>query len=242
MRSITHSFRHAEVVLNEPQFATEYQELLHTIATITDEDIISKHESFGNTPGVRRPKSISVAINALFDERLREQVWSGQSPIFQEAGYTGETWLLDFAKGLISLEVAFNHSTVIAWNLIKPVLASELNHVKKAIQTEVGVIICATNAMRIAGGFDGAIGTYEKFLTYLDPLRDILSVPILLIGLEPPETFHIIQAKVGGSKQGFVRMIPPAEPPVVLGIPPATAIPVPIEPLVDEPDVPGIEE
>ena len=63
----------------------------------------------------------------------------------------------------ISIEVAFNHSTVIAWNLIKPALASELNHVQKAIQTKIGVIITATNDMKVAGGFDSAIGTYEKF-------------------------------------------------------------------------------
>jgi hypothetical protein len=241
MRYRFHSFRHAEVVLQEAQFLTEYQELIGTIDNITEADIIVKHESYP-AAGARRPKSISVAINELFDERLTHLGWHPQSPIFQAAGYTGETWRLDFAKQLISLEVAFNHSTVIAWNLIKPVLASELNHVRNAIQTEVGIIICATNSMRAAGGFDGAIGTYEKFLTYLDPLRDLLSVPILLIGLEAPDTFDLRQASVNGRKEGFIRMVPGAAAPIVLGLPPAIAVPLPVEPLVDEPDVPGIEE
>ncbi len=240
MRYRLYSFRHAQVVLNEPQFANEYQELIHTVVGITDDDIIIKHESLG-TGRSRRPKSLSVAINQLLDERLRQQNWNAQSRIFQEAGYVGETWLLDFAKELISVEVAFNHSTVIAWNLIKPVLASELNHVRKAIQTEVGIIICATNSMRAAGGFDGAIGTYEKFLTYLDPLRDILSVPILLIGLEPPESFRISHVTVNRSRLGYINMIPTAIPPIALGLPPAEAVPVPIEPLINEPDVPGVE-
>ena len=63
-------------------------------------------------------------------------------------------------------------------NLIKPVLAGELNHVKKEVNTEIGVIICATKDLKDKGGFDGAVGEYEKFLTYLDPLRDVLSVPM----------------------------------------------------------------
>jgi len=238
----THSFRHAEVILREPQFANEYQELLDTISNISDADIIAKHETYDTALRMRRPKSISVAINQLIDERLSTLNWNRQSPIFQEAGYVGETWLLDFAKGLISMEVAFNHSTVIAWNLIKPVLASELNHVKKNIQTEVGVIICATNAMREAGGFDGAIGTYEKFLTYLAPLRDLLSVPILIIGLEPPSSFRIQHVSAGGSRKGYINMLGGAIPPITIASPPAAAITVPVEPLLNEPDVPGIEE
>jgi hypothetical protein len=36
------------------------------------------------------------------------------------------------------------------------VLASELNHVEKAIQTRAGILICATYEMKSAGGFDGA--------------------------------------------------------------------------------------
>lgn len=85
-------------------------------------------------------------------------------------------WCLDFAKGYISIEVAFNHSGTPAWNLLKPVLASELNHVEKAIQTRIDVIICATKAMKSAGNFDGAIGTYAKYVTHLRPLMKQLSV------------------------------------------------------------------
>lgn len=242
MNYTSHSFRHASVVLGEPQFVPDYHEILNVIANITDNDIIAKHEAYDTIHNARRPKSISVAINALIDERLLALGWNRQSHIFQEADYIGETWMLDFAKNLISIEVAFNHSTVIAWNLIKPVLASELNHVKKAIQTEVGVIVCATNAMRIAGGFDGAVGTFEKFLTYLAPLRDILSVPILLIGLEPPTTFVMQHVSVGGSRKGYITMLGGVPAPLPLSIPPVVAVPLPPEQVVDESDDLGIEE
>lgn len=182
-----HSFRHAEIILMERQFRNQYDELLSIISGISDEDIIQKHESYTN----KQPKSLSVAINELLKERFMAVGWYNESYIFQDSEYRGETWRLDFAKDDISIEVAFNHSTVIAWNLIKPVLASELNHVQKAIQTKIGVVITATQNLKVMGGFDGAIGTFEKFLDYLPPLQNLLTVPVLIIGLKAPASFRI---------------------------------------------------
>ncbi|WP_208730533.1 BglII/BstYI family type II restriction endonuclease [Flavobacterium foetidum] len=137
------------------------------------------------------PKSLSKSINCLLKERFKASGWKEESSIFQDSQYQGDTWRLDFAKKDVSIEVAFNHASVIAWNLLKPVLASELNHVNKAIQTKIGVIITATEALKRAGGFDGAVGTFEKYLEYLPPLNNVLTVPLFIIGLEPPESFHI---------------------------------------------------
>ena len=74
---------------------------------------------------------------------------------------------------------------------MKPVLASELNHVKKDIQTELGIIIVATEAMKKEGNFDSAIGTFEKFIEYFKPYNNLITVPIVLIGLEKPNTFYV---------------------------------------------------
>ena len=166
-----HSFRHAGVILNEPDFVEQFSELMLLLSRISDQDLIQRHESYGLNNVEKTPKSLSVAINDLLKQRFMQANWYCESKIFQEAAYLGDTWRLDFAKGDISIEVAFNHSSVIAWNLIKPVLASELNHVKKALQTKIGVIITATQDLKSKGGFDGAIGTYEKYLEYLPPLR-----------------------------------------------------------------------
>lgn len=201
MDYITHSFRHAEVILKEPEFKAQYDEFTQIISTISEKDIIDKHNSYGALDKNKTPKSISKAINDLLKERFEAKAWNSESGIFQQTAYTGDTWRLDFAKKDISIEVAFNHSTVIAWNLIKPVLASELNHIEKAIQTKVGVIITATKDMKKAGGFDGAIGYYEKFLDYLPPLQNLLTVPLLIIGLTPPKTFYIEQIQHADRKK-----------------------------------------
>jgi len=186
-----HSFRHAKVILNEPEFVGQYDEIIDIINGIDDEDLIQKHESYGINNIEKTPKSLSKAINELLKERFIQYGWTPESGIFQDTNYRGDTWRLDFAKEDISIEVGFNHSSVIAWNLTKPVLASELNHVEKAIQTKIGVVITATNDLKGKGGFDGAIGTFEKYLDYLPPLGNMLTTPLLIIGLEPPESFCI---------------------------------------------------
>ena len=174
-----------------------------SIESITDEEII---DNFNNQK--RKAKSISESLNQIIKDKLLAKGWKPESPIFNNRDYEkSRYWRLDFAKGLISVEVAFNHSEAIAWNLIKPVLASELNHVKKAIQTRVGVIICATDDLKQNGGFDGAVGTFEKYIQYLKPLNNILSVPIVIVGLKPFQTFFVEVLEQGGKKYGNIKYL-----------------------------------
>lgn len=83
-------------------------------------------------------KSLSTTINKLLKEEFKDLDWAVESPFFQDPNYDdkkSDYWRLDFAKKTTSIKVAFNHGSATAWNLLKPVLASELNHVRKAIQT-----------------------------------------------------------------------------------------------------------
>ena len=199
------SFRHAEEIFTvDDDFTYLWKEVKDVLDSITDEDIIMEFNS-----EKRKAKSISEAINKLIDVRLVEKGWNPQSYIFADSDYSDSkgTWRLDFAKDTIAIEVAFNHGGNVSWNLIKPVLSSELNHVEKALQTQAGIVITATDAMKKAGGYDGAIGTYEKYVEYLKPLNNLLTTPMMIIGLEPPETF-IIEHKSDGNKTiGTVKMI-----------------------------------
>lgn len=195
------SFRHGEIILkNEDTYKQIWEELITIINSITDDEIKSEFEN-----STRKAKSLSEAINKILKEKFVNKGWNKESNIFQGDIYSDNRWRLDFAKESVSIEVAFNHGEAIAWNLIKPVLASELNHVKKDINSEIGIIICATKDLKDKGGFDGSVGEYEKFLTYLDPLRDLLSVPMVIIGLEAPESFTIIHRKIDGKKIGIIK-------------------------------------
>lgn len=182
------SHRYAESILDgEPEFQETWTDIKNVIEGISEEKIVEcfkeKHE--GTT------KSLSKTLNHLFKEAFVEKGWVSESSIFQDKEYSDNVWRLDFAKDNISIEVAFNHAGTIAWNLLKPVLASELNHVEKNIQTTIGVIICATKELQVAGNFDSAIGTFEKYKHHLIPLNNQLTTPILLIGLKSPSNFKI---------------------------------------------------
>jgi hypothetical protein len=195
------SFRYGELILNnEAKFRDIWNELLFTIDSITDEEIIQAHEN--NT---RVPKGLSVALNKIIKEKLVSIGWSAESKIFNDEEYSNKSWRLDFANETLSVEVAFNHGEAIAWNLVKPTIASELNHVQKEIKTDIAIVICATKNLKTLGGFDGATGEFEKFERYLDPLRGLLTVPMVIIGLEAPDTFKITHKNVDGKNQGIVE-------------------------------------
>lgn len=192
-----------ELLQNNIDYTNDWQNLESVINGITDDKLID----YFNTHSAGKNKSLSVAINRLLKHELVLNGWSSESPIFQDPNYEGETWRLDFAKNKIAVEVAFNHGEAVSWNLIKPNLSGELNHVTKAIQTEIGVIITATENLKRAGGFDSAVGTYEKFLTYLKPLRQMLSVPMLIIGLDAPKSFYLTHKTQENKKIGVINQI-----------------------------------
>jgi hypothetical protein len=191
MKFVKKSHRLADEIFAQEAFVAQYHEIVQIISDISDDDIKRVH-----LQKYAKQKSLSKAINLLLLERFIAKGWLDEAPIFKGKGYAEEsTWRLDFAKADVSIEVGFNHGEAIAWNLIKPVLASEVNNVEKAISTKIGVMICATSELKIAGGFDGAVGTFEKIGSYLVPLNSMLTVPVLIIGLKAPETFKIQHEK-----------------------------------------------
>lgn len=201
MDFITHDHRFAlNIVESNKELNVLWHEIIDSITAITDDVLINEF------PKSRNRMSLSYAINSVLDKELKKRDWTPQSAIFQGSEYTGKRWKLDFSKKIskpekgitgMAVEVAFNHGEAIAWNLIKPVLAAEINQVK--VQTDigsgVGIYICATADLKEAGGFDGAVGEYEKVLRYLNPMAQKLTAPLVIVGLQPPKSFRISKEK-----------------------------------------------
>ena len=212
MKFITHQHRFGlDIIHSDERLSALWNDIEITLNGLTDERIIAEYMLSENA------MSISNAINNLIDNDLQNLGWTPQSAIFQGSEYEGKSWRLDFAKTAekskdgksgIAIEVAFNHGEAIAWNLLKPVLAAEINHIDTAtdIGVGVGVYICATENLKEAGAFDGAVGEYEKVLRYLSPLFGKLTVPMVIVGLEAPETFRVEKRKnsVTGKNKGEI--------------------------------------
>lgn len=198
-----YSHRNAKSIIDtNEKLNSLWNELRSVIESISDDEIA---ETFLSSN--REAKSISETINKLLDKKLSNLNWNRQSPIFKDPAYADRgrrksNWRLDFAKNDFAIEVAFNHANDIAWNLIKPVLSSELNHVAKAIQTSIGIIVTANQNLKESGGFDHAIGTFEKYVEYLKPLNQILTSPLLVVGLDAPKSIYIEKEKKNGKIRG----------------------------------------
>ena len=199
----TYSHRHAkEIICQTKNYHDVYKELVSVIESISDFDLIK--DFYGR--GEKRGKSLSKSINTILKERLIEKKWDAESKIFKPLEYKNP-WKLDFSKHPFSMEVAFNHGEATAWNLMKPVIASEINHVEKEFQTEIGIIILANKNLKSKGGFDGTVKTFESIENFLLPLRSYLTIPILIIGLDAPSSFLInteLRKSQKGSKLGMV--------------------------------------
>ena len=191
----TYAHRHADIILEQrDEYKYQYIEICETLKSIKDEEIILEYDGMTRSS----KKSISEPINSIIKQKLTRIGWEAESCIFADRYYQisangrkSGTWRLDFAKNAIAVEVAFNHRSDISWNLVKPTLSAELNHVPKAIQTDIGIIVAATRSLKAVGGFDSACGTYEDYVAYLKPMYHMLTVPLLIIGLEKPKTFVI---------------------------------------------------
>lgn len=185
------------IIAYDTYLKCRYNEFVNAMINISDDELIQdflrrkkQHEAKGTSF-----KSLTPSINALLKRRmLMIPGWANEVDIFNDTtGAIANTeWRLDFAcEDGFAIEVAFNHGEAIAWNLIKPVLASELNHVQKAYQTKMGIYVCATEAMKLAGNIDSASGSFEKVKRYLMPMMNQLTVPMMLIGIDAPKTFYI---------------------------------------------------
>ena len=214
MRYQIHQHRFGlDIINSDPKLSALWADIVRTLSGITDERIIEEYNLSSNA------MSISAAINNLIDQDLQSLGWTPQSAIFQGSEYAGKSWRLDFAKTAntessgksgIAVEVAFNHGEAIAWNLMKPNLAAEINHVgtQTNIGAGVGIYICATKSLKKAGGFDGAVGEYEKVLRYLLPMAQKLTRPLIIVGLEAPETFKIVKRKDPVTKKNSGELQP----------------------------------
>ena len=90
---------------------------------------------------------------------------------------------MDFLKARIGVEVSFNHAEAVPWTFTRLNIAGESNKVVPEHQIDVGVAFFATESLKRWARMDGAVGTFELAQAWLEMMRPIMPIPILVVGL-----------------------------------------------------------
>lgn len=182
MKFDIYSYNNAlEIIEMDSDLLISWHELKDLIENISENDVIANFRT-KLLDGVKT-KSISKSLTQSISSILIENKWEKDAAIYLNGNYKGENWKLDYFKNEIGIVIGINHTSGIAWNLIRPSLAAEKSNILKALNTRFSVIITIQESLRKDGGFDNAIATYEKTIDYLLPFYKIITKPLIVVGL-----------------------------------------------------------
>ncbi len=193
-----------EIIHNNEEYSRLFNILILIINNITDEQILKYYDKY--SPGA---KSISKALNRLIKDELIKHGYRKEVRIYDTNAkkHKGTGGKVDFVNesGEYAIEVAFNNVGSLPGTFQKLRQSTHIHKKhKKNINTKVGIIICASLDLRKYGGFDEAILTYCDSEAFLDVNEHENPYPVVIIGLDRPETFNIEQypKKKKGKKTG----------------------------------------
>jgi hypothetical protein len=149
------------------------------------------------TGGKPRIAGVQSPLNDEIERLLEseDRAWRGQMPLYDsDLGLGKGAWTMDFHKvfgdGLgVALEVCFNHGEAIPWTIIRPTLAYQSEDVHAEARIVVAGVVLVTDSLKHderTGSLrvDGAVGTYERLLTLLPRMKWVVTVPLVIFGLD----------------------------------------------------------
>ena len=177
MKHTTYSHRFADIILNSDYDLKK--EIEQIIAGISPDEIEQRFAALNEdrvAQGRRPAQGKQSTINILFRERFQDLGWEIEKNVFDDPG---NDLAIDFWKRSIGVDVAFNHRSFTGGDLLRLQAAAEVKQIMK-----VGVYICGTNAFVKSISRDGSsMVCLERTQWYLENFYQVLTVPILLIGL-----------------------------------------------------------
>lgn len=150
--------------------------------SITREDVLRVHGAF-EAEGKRSPAGGQTSINRLFRERLAPSGWIEEPRLFPANQKALRKWKMDFIKARIGVEVSFNHAEAVPWTFTRLNIAGESDKVIPEHRIDVGVAFFATETLKGWARMDSAVGTFELANAWLEMMRPIMPIPILVVGL-----------------------------------------------------------
>ncbi len=178
-----HSYRYADIILNSKyDVKNEIIDLsknfdFEEVKRAFEEENILRQDT--NKKALKGKQSI---INAKFQKHLVGKAWQKEKAVFSSEDEKADQDLkIDFWKSKIGIDVAFNHRSFIGGDLLRLQAAAEVTDI-----IDVGVYICATKKFlkEIQPNDHNSLVSYERTEWYLENFRPVLTVPIMLYGLE----------------------------------------------------------
>lgn len=172
-----HDFRHAAEILAGRD---AWRELKAEVGAISAQEILDVHLGFAEQ-GRRTPAGGQSALNQVFRDRLLPLGWEGEPRLFDDVAF--RKWKMDFYKEQIGVEVSFNHAEAIPWTFTRLNIAGESSDVVDQHRVDVGIAFFATEQLKRWAKMDSAVGTFEVATAWLEIMKPIMPIPILVIGL-----------------------------------------------------------
>lgn len=175
----TYPHRFADIILNS-DYALK-REIEDVVQSIVFDNVVVRFE-VENTrrigEGKKPAQGKQSTINVMFKEEFEKRGWEVEKNIFNDPH---NDLAIDFWKRNVGVDVAFNHRSFIGGDLLRIQAGAEVKNV-----VNVGVYICPTKAFaRLVSPKDAAtMVSYERAIWYLENFYQVLTAPILLIGLK----------------------------------------------------------
>lgn len=179
MNTEQHSHRFADIILNSDyELRTDIENIIRNIQLPEIEQAYTQTNALRVTAGKRNAQGKQSSLNQLFRTRFKEKDWEAEKNVFSDPEHD---LVLDFFKRAVGVDVAFNHRSFIGGDLLRLQAAAEVKNLIKA-----GVYICGTKEFcRYLSAKDGnSLVSFERAKWYLNSFYPVITVPILLIGLQ----------------------------------------------------------
>jgi len=155
--------------------------LAGAITSIDRELVIREQETLAAAG--HAPRGGQKAMNSLFERMLGEaDGWTHQPRLFRS--HDLREWKMDFLRDRVGVEVSFNHAEAIPWQFTRLNIAGESELVLPESRIDVGIVVTAMRSLKSWSRMDSAVGTFDAFGAWLDQMKPILPIPILLVGLD----------------------------------------------------------
>src|SRR6266480_2486837 len=185
MNLIVQNFRHAREILAP---GLEWKELEDVARNIGRDDVLAAHKELNEPRSLAGRQPIAggqSAINELFRRALGGAGWRSEPRLFEATDRTMRGWKMDFIKRGVGVEVSFNHAEAIPWTFTRLNIAGESLEVEAENRIDVGVAFFATDALKKWARMDSAVGTFESAWVWLQLMKPLMPIPILVVGLMP---------------------------------------------------------